>query len=156
MVAKSPKVKPAKIPGVSRALDVGSRVRVSSARTQIKYDTVQLDRLRNRVRIFTCSIYWEDHCVAACIRFGVPPGSKHVGSALRMYRIFPPPAENTPMKPCWCKSCKGLRLFPAAYIRSSGVSFECAYDAMGRERMAAIGGSEAIVRVYADGRRDRL
>ena len=117
----------------------------------VVYDLVQRDRLRGKISRITCSPYWTDHALSTCERFGVPPESKHIASALSMYHIYPPPAENTPMKPCRCRRCKGVRLWPAYYIRSSGVSTECAYEEMGDEAMAAIGGTQGKQRVYSDG-----
>lgn len=122
----------------------------------VVYDLVQRDRLRGKISRITCSPYWTDHAIATCERFGVPPESKHVASALSLYHIYPPPAENTPMLPCRCKRCDGIRLWPAHYIRSSGVSVECAYEAMGLVRMDRIGGSESSVRMVGGGRHERL
>jgi hypothetical protein len=122
----------------------------------VVYDLIQRERLKVKISRITCSPWWTDHALATCERYGVPPESKHVASALSLYHIYPPPAENTPMKSCRCKHCKGVRMWPAYYIRSSGVSTECAYEAMGRDRMAAIGGSESSVRVFTNGTRDQL
>lgn len=130
--------------------------RAKKPKKSIVYDLVQRDRLRVKISRITCSPYWTDHALEKCQRFGVPPESKHVASALSLYQIYPPPSENTPMRPCRCKRCDGVRLWPAYYIRSSGVSVECAYEAMPRAIMASLEGSISSTRMLRGGRREHL
>ncbi len=122
----------------------------------VVYDLVQRDRLRNRISKVTCSPYWTELALETCQRYGVPPESKHVASALGLYRIYPPPAENTPMKPCRCRNCKGERMYPAHYIRSSGVSVECAYELMPQHLSDAIEGSVSSSRLNRRGEHKSL
>lgn len=121
-----------------------------------EYSLVERDRIRNRISRVVCSAPWADQAISLCQSYGVPPESKDVASALSLYHIYPPPAENTPMKPCRCSTCRGVRLWPQHYIRSSGYSTECAYERMPMSIMAVIEGSVSSVRVFPDGTHRQL
>lgn len=125
-------------------------------KTPREYSLVERDRIRNRISRVVCSAPWADQSINLCQSYGVPPESKDVASALSLYHIYPPPSENTPMKPCRCSTCRGVRLWPAAYIRSSGYSTECAYERMPMSIMAVIEGSVSKSRIRGNGERGPL
>ena len=121
-----------------------------------EYSLVERDRIRNRISRVTCSEPWTDQSISQCQRFGVPPDSHDVADALSLYHIYPPPAENTPMLPCRCKRCDGVRLWPAYYIRSSGYSTECAYERMPNSLIEGLEGSVSKVRMRGGGIRESM
>jgi len=129
--------------------------RKKRGKSPVEYSLVELSRIRNRIMRVTCSRPWTDRSAELCQAYGIPPESKDVVSALALYHIYPPPSENTPMQPCNCHSCKGVKLWPAHYMRSSGVSTECAYERMPRSIMERLEGSVAKIRMRG-GMRGRL
>jgi hypothetical protein len=102
-----------------------------AAKRQIRGKPLTLaewDRLRNRVAAVTCSAYWEDFALLEADRQGITPACRKVPELLQRYQIFPPPAENTPMRSCRCPNCRSVRLWPAGFVNSRGYSTECALE----------------------------
>lgn len=103
------------------------------------------DRLRNKVIRVTCSDPWAHASIVAADACGIGGNLKNVAPVLAKLGIYPPVADQTPMRSCACPSCKGVRLWPPHYIRSGGYSVECAYENTPESQMRKLPPSPGVI-----------
>lgn len=91
------------------------------------YSSNEKERIELRATEITPSDAWREHCCNEAEAQGLRATvNSAVWSQLESYEIFPPRAENSPMKACICERCGGIKLWPRSYFVSShDVSFEC-------------------------------
>ncbi len=111
-------------------------------------------RLRNKILPVVCSDPWADYCVIAADACGIQPSSKNVVKSLIGLGIYPPNADHSHMRPCRCPSCVRRdsdgyvtcqRLWPAHYINSRGLSYECALERSSPFLLASLPSSPGII-----------
>lgn len=99
--------------------------------------SLERDRLRNEIFRRVCSVYWLDRSMHEVERLGLAR-KLSVSSEMSQRGIYPPRAENTPMRTCRCRQCREWRLWPPQYINSRGFSVECAYQMMSDEEIEGL------------------
>ncbi len=102
--------------------------RIEKAAKRPKPNRADEERLRNRILWITCCDWWATLAFYEALAQGISAKSKAVASVLAEYEIYPPPADTTPMQPCWCPSCQGVRMWPAHYVTARGISVECGWE----------------------------
>lgn len=105
----------------------------------------EMERLRNKIIRVTCSEPWTERCRQKFTEHGFSSRINNVPRAMARLKIYPPPAENTPMRACQCDRCHGVRLWPPQYINSRGYSTECAYERMSDYQISQIPPSPGII-----------
>lgn len=105
----------------------------------------ETDRLRRKVRRATCTSPWEDVATKEADEQGIQPLSTRVPELLEKWQIYPPPAEHTPMASCICTGCRGIRMWPRAYIGSRGISYECGLERMTKSELSRLPSSPGVI-----------
>lgn len=144
------------IPAPDR-LKVRRQKRVDKRKKKPPLTDVERIRLMNQARAIACSDPWAWFVRLEADEQGVNSRSlRAAAKQIREYDIYPIPAENTPMKACYCEQCRGDRFWPPNCVGNGGISYDCYLaklemsqeyddDGMAEDRQARSGASSSRI-----------